>query len=197
MENNNDYYGKGNSTSNKSCTLVIKGEKDDLKSLITSLEKIGLKNDTQWNEARFSEYKNREYFIMFHHFSDFPKSSSEPEKITVFSEPSLYSLHLDTIVRLKYKSEIKEMVKTVNKFLGNKFRIPNHEKITIGGYEIEIKDKNTTTISGFYFTKDFWESAYEISSNTKALVKIGCNHQIDLDITTISKVLEMLNKKKK
>ena len=72
------------------------------------------------------------------------------------------------------------------------------ETIRIGGYEVEF-EKNKTTISGYKFTKEFWEAALVIAQNDKAAVWVGCGakaedsaHKWTVDEATIIKILNKL-----
>lgn len=67
------------------------------------------------------------------------------------------------------------------------------EKIMIDKYEVIIENKDMTYIDGYQFTREFWQSAKVVSENSKAMVKIGCSHQFNLDKETIDKVLKRLN----
>lgn len=65
------------------------------------------------------------------------------------------------------------------------------EKIEIGNYPVGFKN-GTTTISGYEFTKEFWEAALIVSKHQKAKIKIGCSHQFDLPTETIERILSKL-----
>jgi len=65
------------------------------------------------------------------------------------------------------------------------------EKIEIGGYSVEIHN-GSTRISGYEFTKEFWEAALIVSKHQKAKIKIGCSHQFDLPTETIERILSKL-----
>lgn len=65
------------------------------------------------------------------------------------------------------------------------------EKIEIGNYPVEFKN-GSTTISGYEFTKEFWEAALIVSKHQKAKIKIGCSHQFDLPTETIERILSKL-----
>jgi hypothetical protein len=72
------------------------------------------------------------------------------------------------------------------------------ETIRIGGYEVDF-EKNKTTISGYEFTKEFWEAALVIAQNDKAAVWVGCGakaedsaHKWTVDEATIIKILNKL-----
>ena len=65
------------------------------------------------------------------------------------------------------------------------------EKIEIGGYEVDLKN-GSTRISGYEFTKEFWEAALIVSKHQKAKIKIGCSHQFDLPTETIERILSKL-----
>lgn len=74
------------------------------------------------------------------------------------------------------------------------------EKIEIGGYSVDFElchsvktgDYYITKISGYEFTKEFWEAALIVSKHQKAKIKIGCSHQFDLPTETIERILSKL-----
>jgi hypothetical protein len=65
------------------------------------------------------------------------------------------------------------------------------EVIKIGGYEVKFEGGHTT-IDGHKFTKEFWEAAKIISTNSKACVKVGCSKQFDVSLDIINKILSKL-----
>ena len=171
--------------------LAITGEKNDLRDLLERLEKIGLKNDRQWNEnvafagRTYSGGRNG-FFILLHSCS---------KDATVFTDMS--SICAKNTVKAHYNGRNhKEILSMVRQHLANITLAPDEPVLEVGGYEIKIEGKNVTTIAGFTFDREFWLAANTLSQHVKAKVKVGCSHQFDLDRDIIWKVIESMNKHK-
>lgn len=167
--------------------LVIFGKRENLLKLLTKLERMGLENDRSWNEGPGTDSRHEEPYILLHSWS---------KSATCFSNPTLYS---SRNVKTRYDGHNdSEVIKLVRQQVSKNLNLKPEEPIlSIGGYEIKIEGKNITTISGFEFTREFWMAAKTVSQHVKAKIKIGCSHQFDLDLTTIYKAIELMDKYKK
>jgi len=61
-----------------------------------------------------------------------------------------------------------------------------------GSEYYRLGSNGSTRISGYEFTKEFWEAALIVSKHQKAKIKIGCSHQFDLPTETIERILSKL-----
>jgi len=174
---NNDYY----------IELAVFGTKDDMRKLMSNCSKFGIKEDYSWNEnTAFPGKYGTDFHIIFR-----PKMT----ELTVHPNRNAFYENCPTIKMSQYT--MKEVINKVAKVLNRQPIEIEEPKVTVGGYEVQIIDKNTTKIAGFVFDRRFWEAAAVVSNHTKATIKVGCNHQYNLEQSTIEKVLMLMAKFKK
>lgn len=182
-----DSYHSKNNNSTKTYTgeLAVFGTKDEIKKLMATIGKYGIREDKSWNDGvAFTGSYGTDYHIIFR--SWMPQLTVHPNRNGFYSGTRTMKIS---------SYNMKEILSTIAKILNKQPLEP--EVVTIGGYEVVIVDKNTTKIAGYAFDRKFWEAAIVVSNHVKAAIRIGCNHQFEVDLETIEKILTLMGKQKR